>query len=122
MYFERIRLTKAAAAVAGSSRGHVSAARTDPDTRDPPDSLHFLSQALVSSPFGAFFQVLEEEKSQSIQKKSQCVFPFLILQYLYQILLCAFVSSCQYAIFFGFIFVLAFYLVLCIEMREVYWK
>lgn len=61
-YFKRIRLTKAVAAVAGSSRGHVSAARTDPDTRDPPDSLHFLSQALVSSPFGAFFQVLEEEK------------------------------------------------------------
>lgn len=56
------------------------------------------------------------------EEESVRTFPFLVLQYLYQILVCAFVSSCQYAIFFGFIFVLAFYLVLCIEMREVYWK
>lgn len=63
-YFKRIRSTKAAAAaVAGSSRGHVSAARTDPYTRDPPDSLHFLSQAPVSPPFGAFSQVLEGKKN-----------------------------------------------------------
>lgn len=34
------------AAVAGSSRGHTSAARTDPSTHDPPDKQHFLSRAL----------------------------------------------------------------------------
>lgn len=44
-YFIR-RSTKAA--VAGSSRGHISAARTDPSTPDPPDRQHFLSQALLA--------------------------------------------------------------------------
>lgn len=41
------KVDKAAAAeAAGSSRGHISAARTDPSTPDPPDKQHFLSQAL----------------------------------------------------------------------------
>lgn len=75
-YFKRIRSTKAAAAaVAGSSRGHVSAARTDPDTRDPPDSRHFLSQALVSSPFGNLFQVSEgKTKPKHTEEESVRIF------------------------------------------------
>ncbi|KAK2906061.1 hypothetical protein Q8A73_010004 [Channa argus] len=42
------------AAVAGSSRGHISAARTDPDTSDPPDRLHFLSQASLGLVLSVF--------------------------------------------------------------------
>lgn len=44
------------AAEAGSFRGHVSAARTDPCTPDPPDRQHFLSQAFRFF----FFQVLKK--------------------------------------------------------------
>lgn len=51
-YFNR-RSTKAA--VAGSSRGHISAARTDPSTPDPPDKQHFLSQALFALVWRLFF-------------------------------------------------------------------
>lgn len=51
-YFNR-RSTKAA--VAGSSRGHISAARTDPNTPDPPDKQHFLSQALLALLWRFFF-------------------------------------------------------------------
>lgn len=62
-YFNR-RSTKAA--VAGSSRGHISAARTDPNTPDPPDRQHFLSQALLALVWSVFTNL---KKSQSIQSK-----------------------------------------------------
>lgn len=103
-YFKRMWSSKAAA-VAGSSRGHVSAARTDPDTRDPPDSLHFLSQALVSPPFGAFFKSWKK-KTKALRRRVSAYFHFSFCS-IYQILLCAFVSSCQYAIFlFLFLYLL----------------
>lgn len=75
-YFRR-RSTKAAEA--GSSRGHISAARTDPNTHDPPDRQHFLSRR-VSLRFGAFF-LSRKKKCQSIEKKSQCVnFTFTVFK------------------------------------------
>lgn len=63
------------AAVAGSSRGHISAARTDPDTPDPPDKQRFSLTGAIRFWVGGFFFFffLPHLKSQSIQIKSQTV-------------------------------------------------
>lgn len=63
-YFKR-RSTKAAEA--GSSRGHISAARTDPNTHDPPDRQHFLSQARFS-PVWSLFSV-QEKNAKALRRK-----------------------------------------------------
>lgn len=109
--------------MAGSSRGHVSAARTDPSTHDPPDEHHFLSQALLSF---SLDHILAKKKKPK-HSEQICARRFVSV-YLYQpslppkVLFCASVSSCQCTIFFLIIiiigFVLDFYLVLCIEMQK----
>lgn len=71
------------AAVAGSSRGHISAASTDPHTPDPPDKQHFLSQALFALVSCSFPHKASKVR---VRRSPQMV------------LICAFVS-CQYAIF-----------------------
>ena len=56
------------AAVAGSSRGHVSAARTDPSTPDPPDRQHFPSQALLRLPQYWSFFLLHTHNKKKLQE------------------------------------------------------
>lgn len=69
------------AAVAGSSRGHVSAARTDPSTHDPPDEHHFVSRALLSFSLDPFST--KKRKSQSIRNKDMYVKSRYSVSFLY---------------------------------------
>lgn len=58
------------AAVAGSSRGHISAARTDPSTPDPPDRQHF-SPRRCSLCFGGLFHPQKKRKRKKAKADSK---------------------------------------------------
>uniref|UniRef100_A0A3P9LGZ0 Homeobox D4a n=1 Tax=Oryzias latipes TaxID=8090 RepID=A0A3P9LGZ0_ORYLA len=118
------RSTKAAEA--GSSRGHISAARTDPSTPDPPDRQHFLSQALLALVWKTVVLLKNLNPIQSKESLNSTFYTCLSCIYIRRNprggSVCAFVSSCQMNSCFVLYICTVFYLVWCFEMCKVYWK
>lgn len=103
-------------------QGTPCSRRTDRQAPRPAGQPAVLPPGRFSVLFGAFFS-LGKNFCQSIQKKSPCVhFPFCSIYISREdsgSCVGLLMSICN---LFAFIFVLAFYLLLFLEMREVYWK